>query len=126
VERLEQVVLPYHLPVATQVAGRVALQWDAPMRERVGHLVDERERILDALARVDGVVAYPSGANFVLFRVDLDGHALWQRLVQRGVLVRDCSGWPRLSGCLRVTVGTPEENDVFLTALRDSVTEVAA
>ena len=126
VERLEQVVLPYHLPVATQIAGRVALQWDAPMRDRVDHLVAERERIIDALARVDGVVAYPSGANFVLFRVDLDGHALWQRLVQRGVLVRDCSGWPRLSGCLRVTVGTPEENDAFLTALRDSVTEVAA
>ncbi len=126
VERLEQVVLPYHLPVATQIAGRVALQWDAPMRDRVDHLVAERERIVDALARVDGVVAYPSGANFVLFRVDLDGHALWQRLVQRGVLVRDCSGWPRLSGCLRVTVGTPEENDAFLAALRDSVTEVAA
>jgi histidinol-phosphate aminotransferase len=126
VERLEHVVLPYHLPVATQIAGRVALQWDAAMRERVDHLVDERERIVDALARVDGVAAYPSGANFVLFRVDTDGHALWHGLVQRGVLVRDCSGWPRLSGCLRVTVGTPEENDAFLVALRDSVTEVAA
>jgi histidinol-phosphate aminotransferase len=126
VERLEQVVLPYHLPVATQIAGREALRWDAAMRDRVEHLVEERERIVDALGRVDGVVAYPSGANFVLFHVDTDGHALWQRLVQRGVLVRDCSGWPRLSGCLRVTVGTPEENDVFLAALRDSVTEVAA
>jgi histidinol-phosphate aminotransferase len=126
VERLEQVVLPYHLPVATQIAGRVALQWGREMRERVDLLVAERERISDALARVSGVRAYPSGANFVLFRVDGDGHALWQRLVERGVLVRDCSGWPRLSGCLRVTVGTPEENDAFLAALRATITEVAA
>jgi histidinol-phosphate aminotransferase len=126
VERLEQVVLPYHLPVATQIAGRVALEWNAEMRDRVEHLVAERERMVDALSHVDRVRVYPSGANFVLFRVDNDGHAVWQRLVQRGVLVRDCSGWPRLSGCLRVTVGTPEENDAFLTALRESVTEVAA
>jgi histidinol-phosphate aminotransferase len=126
VERLEQVVLPYHLPVATQIAGRVALQWDREMRERVQLLVAERERIIDALAPVHGVRAYPSGANFLLFHVDGDGHTLWQRLVERGVLVRDCSGWPRLSGCLRVTVGTPEENDAFLAALRATITEVAA
>jgi histidinol-phosphate aminotransferase len=126
VERLEQVVLPYHLPVATQIAGRVALAWEGEMRDRVEHLVAERERLVDALAHVDRVRVYPSGANFVLFRVDTDGHAVWQRLVQRGVLVRDCSGWPHLSGCLRVTVGTPEENDAFLDALRASVTEVAA
>jgi histidinol-phosphate aminotransferase len=125
VERLEQVVLPYHLPVATQVAGRVALEFDADMRERVESLVAERERVLDVLARVDGVRAFPSGANFVLFRTEGDGHGLWQRLVERGVLVRDCSGWPRLSGCLRVTVGTADENDAFLAALRDSIVEVA-
>jgi len=46
--------------------------------------------------------------------------------VQPGVLVRDCSGWPRLEDCLRVTVGTPDENDTFLAALRASVTEVGS
>ena len=67
---------------------------------------------------------FPSGANFVLLRVRGDGHALWQRLVDRGVLVRDFSRWPRLDECLRVTVGTPEENDAFLAALREAVEEV--
>ena len=62
----------------------------------------------------------------MLFQVHGDGHALWQELVDRGVLVRDCSGWPRLEDCLRVTIGTPEENDAFLAALRESVREVAA
>jgi histidinol-phosphate aminotransferase len=46
---------------------------------------------------------------------------VWQALVDRSVLVRDCSGWPRLANCLRVTVGTPEENDVFLAALDEIV-----
>jgi histidinol-phosphate aminotransferase len=60
----------------------------------------------------------PSGANFVLFRPrQRAGGDVWQRLVDRSVLVRDCSGWPRLTDCLRVTVGTPGENDAFLEAL---------
>jgi histidinol-phosphate aminotransferase len=125
VEQLEQVVLPYHLAVATQLAGRIALELDVEMHERVDRLVRERERIAAALAEIDRVTAFPSGANFVLFRVHGDGHALWRALVERGILVRDCSAWPRLTECLRVTVGTPEENELFLDALRESVVEVA-
>ena len=66
------------------------------------------------------VETWPSGANFILFRPrERDGQAVWQGLLDRSVLVRNCSGWPRLSGCLRVTVGTPAENDAFLAALAD-------
>ena len=126
VEELEKVVLPYHLPAATQVAGRVALQFGSAMTGRVEALVAERERLLESMTRTDRVTAFPSGANFVLFRVAGDGHALWQELVARGVLVRDFSRWPRLAECLRVTVGTEQENDAFLDALRDSLREVAA
>lgn len=126
VEQLDDVVLPYHLAAATQIAGRVALDLGSAMHDRVDRLVSERERLFAALQSVDRVTAFPSGANFVLFKVHGDGHALWQELVDRGVLVRDCSGWPRLQNCLRVTVGTPSENDAFLAALRESVREVAA
>jgi histidinol-phosphate aminotransferase len=126
VEQLEQVVLPYHLAVATQIAGRVALELETEMNDRVGRLVAERERMVAALEGIDRVTSFPSGANFVLFKVHGNAHALWQELVERGVLVRDCSSWPRLEDCLRVTVGTPEENDAFLAALRESVREVAA
>jgi histidinol-phosphate aminotransferase len=56
----------------------------------------------------------------VLFRpLEADGAAVWQQLVDRSVLVRNCSSWPRLEGCLRVTVGTPAEDDAFLTALEE-------
>jgi histidinol-phosphate aminotransferase len=47
------------------------------------------------------------------------GRAVWQGLLDRSVLIRDCSGWPRLENCLRVTIGTPEEDDAFLVALTE-------
>jgi histidinol-phosphate aminotransferase len=121
VDELEKVVLPYHLAAATQIAGRLALDLGEEMDDRVARLVRERERMAGELAATDGVTVYPSGANFLLFRPAGDGHECWQRMVDRGVLVRDFSRWPRLEGCLRVTVGTPDENDVFLDALRASL-----
>lgn len=115
---LEKVVLPYHLSVPTQLAGSVALHFVKEMRARVEAIVAERERVLAALATLDGVTAFPSGANFVLFRV-ASGHAVWEALLDKDVLVRDFSAWPRLEDCLRVTIGRPEENDAFLTALKE-------
>jgi histidinol-phosphate aminotransferase len=126
VDELEKVVLPYHLASATQIAGRLALELTAEMDDRVARLVAERERVAGELERIDGVTVHPSGANFLLIRPVGDGHERWQQLVDQGVLVRDFSRWPRLEGCLRVTIGTPEENDAFLDALRSSLKEVAA
>ena len=117
VAELEKVVLPYHLDAFKQVAGRLALRFVDEMDERVKHLVAERERLNEGL-RALPVDVTPSGANFILFRPHhRSGHVVWQELVDRGVLVRDCSSWPRLEGCLRVTVGTPEENTEFLALL---------
>jgi histidinol-phosphate aminotransferase len=115
VDAMQQVVLPYHLDAAKQLAGSLALGHVDEMDARVKQIVAERERLAEALARLP-VETFPSGANFILFRPP-DGPAVWQALVDRGVLVRDCSSWPRLANCLRVTVGTPEENDCFLDAL---------
>jgi histidinol-phosphate aminotransferase len=119
VRHLEDVVLPYHLDAAKQEAGRLALGHVDEMDERVKTIVAERERLIEGLAGLP-VETFPSGANFVLFRVaPRSGREVWQGLVDRSVLVRDCSGWPRLDGCLRVTVGTPAENDRFLAALAE-------
>jgi histidinol-phosphate aminotransferase len=122
VEQLFKVVLPYHLDSFKQLAGRLALEYVDEMEARVSHLVDERGRLVAALGELP-VEVWPSGANFVLFRpVERDGRAVWEALVERSVLVRDCSSWPRLEGCLRVTIGTAEEDDAFLTALREILT----
>ena len=100
-----------------QIAGRLALTFVEEMEERVQLIVSERERLSAAMAAMP-VDVFPSGANFILFRPQaVAGRAVWQAMLDRSVLIRDCSGWPRLDDCLRVTVGTPEENDLFLAAL---------
>ncbi len=119
VAELDKVVLPYHLDTVKQIAGRVALRFVDDMDARVRQAVSERERLSAAMTALPCDVV-PSGANFILFRPQtIGGRDVWQGLVDRGVLVRDCSGWPRLGDCLRVTVGTPEENTAFLDALAD-------
>jgi histidinol-phosphate aminotransferase len=123
VAELDKVVLPYHLDVATQCAGVLALDHVAAMERRVRILIEERERLFVALGDLPGIEAFPSGANFVLFRAAGRGHALWEAMVADGVLVRDFSQWPGVEDCLRVTVGTPEENDAFLTALGRALRE---
>ncbi len=123
VAELDKVVLPYHLDAVKQLAGRVALRYVDEMNERVAMLVSERDRISAALRNL-AVDVFESGANFVLFRpTSAEGRAVWHALVDRSVLVRDCSSWPRLDNCLRVTVGTPDENDRFLDALADALAD---
>ncbi|MCY3910587.1 MAG: histidinol-phosphate transaminase [bacterium] len=119
VAELDKVTLPYHLDSFKQIAGRLALDYEDEMNDRVAMLVAERERIAAALDQL-AVYHWPSGANFILLRPDSgDGDGVWQGLVDRSVLVRNCSSWPRLAGCLRVTVGSPAENDAFLSALSE-------
>ncbi|MDA8040321.1 MAG: aminotransferase class I/II-fold pyridoxal phosphate-dependent enzyme, partial [Actinomycetota bacterium] len=117
VKACSAVSLPYHLDAFKQQAGTLALRHEPEMRARVARLVEQRGRLLSALFDLS-VEAWPSDANFVLFRVPgCTAGEVWQRLVDQSVLVRDVSGWPRLEGCLRVTVGTAEENGRFLEAL---------
>ena len=119
VAELGKRVLPYHLDAVKQVAGRLALRHTAEMEQRVAMLVAERDRVQEELATM-AVETWPSEANFVLFRpLRRTGDDVWQVLVDRGVLVRNCSSWPRLSDCLRVTIGTRDEDDRFLAALRE-------
>ena len=119
VKVMERVVLPYHLDVLKQAAGRLALQFSGQMEDRVATIIAERERLVAALSRLP-VQVWPSQANFVLWRpLQRRGSDVWEGLVQRSVLVRDTSSWPGLEGCLRTTVGTPAENDRFLSALAE-------
>jgi histidinol-phosphate aminotransferase len=119
VEELDKVVLPYHLDAFKQAAGVAALGFVDDMQARVAHIVEERGRVTAALADLP-VEVWPSAANLILFRPrDRAGDEVWKGLVERSVLLRSCTSWPRLDGCLRVTIGTPDEDDAFLGALRE-------
>jgi histidinol-phosphate aminotransferase len=113
VDCLLLVRLPYHLSELTQAAARVALRHRVDLLRTVDQLRRERDRLVAELA-ADGAVVVPSDANFVLFGGLTDAAAVWREVLDRGVLIRDVG----LPGWLRVTAGTPEENDAFLDALR--------
>ena len=119
VASLSNVALPYHLDALKQVAGRLALAFSHEMRDRVAATIEERGRVAKALSDLP-VYAWPSDANFILFRVSpRSGSEVWKGLLDRSVLIRDVSDWPGLEGCLRVTIGTRSENDRFVSALGD-------
>jgi histidinol-phosphate aminotransferase len=117
----EAVVLPYHLSAQTQVAGLLALRHLPEMESRVARISEERGRVAAALGDLP-VDSWPSDANFILFRPrDRDADDVWRSLLAHSVLIRNCSSWQGLPGCLRVTIGTAEENDRFLHALKESL-----
>jgi histidinol-phosphate aminotransferase len=117
IAELAERALPYHLDSAKQLAGLAALRHREAMEERVAGIVAEREQLHMALATLP-LDVWPSAANFILFRPRGRGaKEVWQLLVEKSVLVRDLSGLPGLENCLRVTIGTPEENRRFLGAL---------
>lgn len=116
--------LPYHLDSLKQSAGLLAIKHLPAMEANLDSLLCARawiEKRFDEL----GVHYWKSSANFILFRASKGmGDRLWSELVNRSVLVRNCSGWPRLSDCLRVTVGTSEENSKFIEALTEALLEL--
>lgn len=115
----EAATLPYHLSAVTQAAGLLALRYRKEMEYRVALVAEERGRLAAALAALP-VTTWPSDANFILLRPEhRPADEVWKELVARSVLVRDCSSWDGLAGCLRVTVGSPVENDRFLAALEE-------
>jgi histidinol-phosphate aminotransferase len=112
VDAVQLVRLPYHLSALTQAAARAALAQRGVLLGTVDAIKQQRDRIVSTL-RDRGIRVADSDANFVLFEVGGDQRIAWQRLLDRGVLVRDVG----LAGWLRVTAGTPAEIDAFLGAL---------
>jgi histidinol-phosphate aminotransferase len=116
VDALQLVRLPYHLSALTQAAARAALRHAGATLASVALLRAERDRVVETLAAL-GYDVVPSDANFVLFGRFADAARAWRAFLDRGVLIRDV-GIPER---LRVTVGTPEENDAFLLVAGDVV-----
>ena len=128
---IDKVRPPYNINVLTQCAVEFALEHAAVLDLQAGILRAERSRLMTALQSLDGVTPFPSDANFILFRVEHDDHTaatqVFDALKRRHVLVKDLSrSHPLCANALRVTVSTPEENDVFLAALAASLHEVTA
>ncbi len=114
IREVNKVRLPFNLNSFSQAVASEVLKDRALLKRNVKSVISERERLFNELAAIEGIKAYPSEANFILFRVG-DPEKIYKGLLKDGVLVRDMKGV--VDGCLRVTVGTPGENRMFLAAL---------
>jgi histidinol-phosphate aminotransferase len=114
VDALQLVRLPYHLSSLTQAAARAALRHADATLASVAKLASERDRVVESLLGL-GFTPVRSDANFVLFGLFADAPLSWKSYVDQGVLIRDVG----IEAHLRVTIGTPEENDAFLEASKE-------
>ncbi len=112
------VQLPYNVSSLTHAVAAKIAKDDASISRRIELCRTERERVYRALREVEAIEVYPSVTNFILFRVkDGDTAETHARFLERSVLIRDISSWPGCERCLRVSIGTPEENGRFIGAL---------
>lgn len=116
----------YSVNVLTQAAALAAVRARAEFDPTVEKIVSERSRLYESLARVEGVRVWPSEGSFVLARMAGASRVRERLRDERSILVRDFSYAPGLADCLRITVGTPEENDAVIEALSEIVSEEAA
>jgi histidinol-phosphate aminotransferase len=121
IDGVRLVRLPYHLSALTQAVGLRALAHRGALMDHIAATGRERDRLAQGLALLPGVEVLPSDANFLCFATPADPARLWRGLLARGVLVRDVSHFPTLERHLRVTVGTPAEDDAFLAALAEEL-----
>jgi len=123
IEQIDKTRLPYNINVLTQASAAFALRHLEVFAEQTRQIREERVRLLSGLSDLDGVEPYPSEANFVLVRVPPGrSEGVFLSLKSSGVLIKNLNGaHPLLADCLRATVGTPEENDALLRALRSAL-----
>jgi len=119
IHQLNKVRLPYNLNTVSQVAGRLFFDNEEDFLLHVDDIIAEREWLLNELGDIDGIVPYPSDANFILFSCQGDKNSVYEGLIQRDVLIKSFPPSGPLQDCMRLTVGRPEENRSFIEALRD-------
>ncbi len=115
--------LPYNINVLTQASARLALTYVDIFEQQTAQIRKDREKLMQALVAMEGVEAFPSAANFILLRVPQGrAQSIFDGIKSRGVLIKNLDGAsPLLADCLRVTVGRPQENQLFLRALKASL-----
>jgi len=118
VDELNKIRLPYNINSLSQAAAVTALRHRNVLERQISLLISEREKLYNAFLRMRGVTAYPSETNFIMIRTEKDAENVHQELKRAGILVKNLSKSGPLKNCLRITVGTPNENRELLTQLR--------
>ena len=124
-QQLEKLRLPYNVGVLPQLVAEKLLDNHAILLQQAEQIKRDREKLYRQLSEIAAVTVYTSEANFLMFRV-AGATAIFEGLKQRGVLIKNLhGGHPALIDCLRVTVGTPDENMRFIAALQETIIQSA-
>ncbi len=121
IEEVNKVRLPFNVNALSQAVAAEALKAKGRMNSSIRTIVSERKRLFREMGQISGVRPFPSEANFILFRVGRPD-AVYSGLLRKGILVRNLDESVR--GCLRVTIGKPEQNTAFLSALREILNKI--
>jgi histidinol-phosphate aminotransferase len=117
---IAKAVLPYNLNAVSQTIAEVAVElYEAELRPQIARIITERGRLYEGLQKIDGLAAVESEANFMVVRSTLKPRLVFDELLKRSILIRDVSSYPMLQDYFRVSVGTPHENDLLLSALAE-------
>ena len=117
---IRKAVLPYSVNLLAQIAAEVAMEnYQEELRPLVKQIIAERDRLFEELSIIDGLTPVRSNGNFMVVRSDGDPKRIFTELLARDILIRDVSGYPMLSEYFRFSVGTPEQNDYVLKAIRE-------
>ncbi len=115
IREVNKVRLPFNVNSLSQAVAIEALKDKKLLNSFIRTIISERERLYKEMLKIKGIKPFPTEANFILFKTR-DPEGIYNALLKRGVLVRNISDLVR--NCLRVTIGTPEENKVFLKTLK--------
>ncbi len=118
INEVNKVRLPFNINSLSQTVAIEVLKDRKILKSYIKSIISERNRLFNELAKIKGIRPYPSEANFILFRVK-EPARIYERLLEKGVLVRNIKGVA--DGCLRATVGTPEENRIFVKVLKEVI-----
>jgi histidinol-phosphate aminotransferase len=118
VGELNKIRLPYNINSLSQTAAVSVLKHRSVLNRQISLLISERKKLYNAFSKLPGVTAYPSETNFILIRTDADASLIHRKLKQAGILIKNLSKPGPLQNCLRITIGTPEENKEFIGTLR--------
>ncbi|MEA3470536.1 MAG: histidinol-phosphate transaminase [Thermodesulfobacteriota bacterium] len=121
IHELNKVRLPYNLNTLSQAAANFFIEHEDEFLTQIEKILAGRDRVFHELESIEGIKPYPTDSNFILFSCLRDKDGIYERLIEEDVLIKNFGSSGILKDCMRVTLGTDDENDQFLRALRKAV-----
>ncbi len=126
IHELNKVRLPYNLNAFSQAAAEFFIDYEAEFIQQTQEIIRLRDALIKDLKTINIIQTYPTDANFIFFRCTTDADHIYHNLIEQGILVRNLNSTGILNNCLRVTVGSHDENAILVQALRSMAAELGA